>query len=388
MDGAFIYNKYVTGKNFIGRKNDVTILSNFLSQGESVALYGSPKSGKTSLIQQALFNMKVSSAIKFQVVEFSLLNIRTVADFCTKFGSSLLKQAFSTPDEFRAATARLLPDTHFVFDEEVFLNTGMILSLNWDIDEKDIKSVFELPYKISENKGVKTFVLFDNFHNVMQTEDGDSVCNALNGILKNVTPEERNRCSFVFMGSQVNAMKDIFEIRKLFYRTVERFDMSMIETKDIIDHFSRGFLSSGKVIDRNLAMGICNLFRNDIWYINHFASICDSLSKGYMTDAILEEALSTMISIHEPRFIATMNDLTTFQVCLLRAILDGHTKFSSAEVIHRYNLNSSANVRRLKDALCKKEIVTFDNEDRATLLDPLFEYWVRNFFFGIRTENR
>ena len=70
------------------------------------------------------------------------------------------------------------------------------------------------------------------------------------------------------------------------------------------------------------------------------------------------EALGAIISIHEPRFIATMNSLTTFQVNMLKAILDGVNRFSSSEVIQKYGLSSSANVRRLKDALMKKEIVT------------------------------
>ena len=48
----------------------------------------------------------------------------------------------------------------------------------------------------------------------------------------------------------------------------------------------------------------------------------------------------------------------------------------------KYSLNSSANVRRLKDALMKKEILTFVGEDaKPVILDPLFEYWLRNYYF-------
>ena len=100
----------------------------------------------------------------------------------------------------------------------------------------------------------------------------------------------------------------------------------------------------------------------------------------------LNEALASLIAVHEPRFVAMMNDLTTFQVNLLRAALDGHARFSSAEVIKQYGLNSSANVRRLKDALCKKEILTFDEDDNPVLLDPLFEYWVRKYYFNMSFE--
>ena len=133
-------------------------------------------------------------------------------------------------------------------------------------------------------------------------------------------------------------------------------------------------------------MSVCKRFRNNIWYINHFASICDHLTKGYITDATLQEALDMLISIHEPRFKDLVSDLTGFQVSLLQATLDGCKRFSSADVIERYNLHSSANVRRLKDALCKKEIITFNENDDPVVLDPLFEYWLRKYFFKMKDE--
>ncbi len=98
-------------------------------------------------------------------------------------------------------------------------------------------------------------------------------------------------------------------------------------------------------------------------------------------EQVVEESLNTMLAIHEPRFVSEMNDLTTYQIYLLKAVLDGESMFSSADVIARYGLNSSANVRRLKDALCKKEIITFNEDGRAVVLDPLFEYWMRRFYF-------
>ena len=96
------------------------------------------------------------------------------------------------------------------------------------------------------------------------------------------------------------------------------------------------------------------------------------------------EALKTIISIHEPRFYAIVNDLTDHQLSLLLAILDGVTRFSASEVIEKYRLNSSANVRRVKDALKKKEVITFNEKDEPVILDPLFEYWVSNHFFERR----
>ena len=93
------------------------------------------------------------------------------------------------------------------------------------------------------------------------------------------------------------------------------------------------------------------------------------------------EALKIIISIHEPRFISIVNDLTDHQLSLLKAILDGVVRFSASDVIEKYGLNSSANVRRVKDALKKKEVITFNDKDEPVILDPLFEYWVSRHYF-------
>ncbi len=225
---------------------------------------------------------------------------------------------------------------------------------------------------------------FTEFQNVTLTEDGDLFCKLLQEVFCNRSVDDRNLAAYIFSGSAVNAMHDIFGMRKLFFRQVERIQLGEIETREIIDHINRSLLTSGKVIDRDLLLGTCKLFRNNIWYINHFAAICDSLSKGYIMENTLTTALESLISIHEPRFIATMNDLTTFQVSMLKAILCGHTKFTSTEVIDEFALSSSANVRRLKDALAKKEIVNFETGGAPEVMDPLFEYWVRTRYFGMR----
>ena len=385
MDSSFIYNKYVTGKNNIGRKAQIQILSNLFSQGENVVIYEPPKTGKTSLVQQTFFNMRIQMQ-KFTIVELSLLNTRTIADIMMRLGSAILKNTGTTHDDYARAVQRYLEGTHFIFDPENFEARGTILSLNWDIDDNDIRAIFNLPYRISMDRNTRMYIVINEFQNVMLTEDGDRFCRILEGVFKEHSSWRSNMASFIFSGSQVNAMKDIFVRHHYFYRQAEHLSIPPIDTKEITDHVVKGFLASGKVLDRDLLLGVCKLFKNNIWYINHFASICDSLSKGYIMEPVLMESLDTMLAIHEPRFVAMMNDLTTFQVCLLRAILDGHTKFSSSEVIARYNLNSSANVRRLKDALCKKEIITFDENDNPVILDPLFEYWVRKYFFEINSQ--
>ena len=382
MDTPFVYNRPVSGRNFIGRKTEVPVLANLLRDGENVVMYEPPKAGKDSLLQQVFYDMKLSG-IQFNIASVSLLGVRSVTDFCLNLGSAMLKLYGASVDDYAVLVAETLGNTHFVFDRQVYETTGSLLALGWDIDDDDIRTLIALPYRLARRGGRKFYVCIDEFQNVMLTEDGDRICRLMQEVFKARTSEDRAFSSYILCGSRVNAMKEIFAHRKLFHRQVERVELLPVDTKDIVDSVNRGFLSSGKVIDRELLTGACKLLKDNVYYVNFFASVCDSLSKGYIMEPVLLEALSDLVAIHEPGFRAIMSDLTTFQVCLLRAIVDGHTKFSSAEVIHRYKLNSSANVRRLKDALCKKEIVTFDDEDVPHIIDPLFEYWVTRTYFGV-----
>ena len=382
MESAFQYNKPVTGRQHLGRTNETRIFANLLAQGENIVIYEPPKTGRKSLVQQSFLQMK-SSGRQFVPVQLSLLDVRSLADLTLRLAASTLRTAGSSPDEFARAAGELLQGTHLVFDRARFDACGEVISPAWELDDEDLRAAFLLPYRLGAQSGVPRVVVIDEFQNVMLTEDGDRACRILETIFKTLPEELSGRASYVFLGSQVNAMDEIFGIKRWFWRRVERIRIPAIETKEIMDHVVRGFLATGKVIDRELLLGVCKLFRDNIWYINHFSAICDSLTRGYIMEQTLTEALNSMLAIHELRFIATMNDLTTFQVSLLRAILDGHTRFSSAEVIRQYALNSSANVRRLKDALCKKEIVTFDEEDNPIILDPLFEYWVRKYYFNM-----
>ena len=202
--------------------------------------------------------------------------------------------------------------------------------------------------------------------------------------MEKVLAERDRSASYIFTGSRVNAMKYIFAEKKYFYRLVEYLQLQRVDDSEITEHILRGFMIGGKVVERELIMGACDLFRGQMWYLNHFTSICDNLTKGYINEGVLMQALKALLSIHEPRFTAIVDDLTDHQLSLLRAVLDGVVKFSASDVIEKYGLNSSANVRRVKDALKKKEVITFNDKDEPVILDPLFEYWVGKHFFGIR----
>ena len=381
METPFPYSQYVSGKQFIGRKADITLLGNLLSQGEHVALYEPPKAGKTSLVQQTLFTLRLGGK-SFYVGQFSALNVRTPEAFLMRLGTTVMRMVANSADEYIALVKRYLQGTHFVFDPRAFSENGQVLSLSWDLDRDDVLALLRLPFRLAADRGDRMILVVDEFQSLGLLEDPDVILRPLDAVLR----EQRDRRLFVFVfcGSGVNAMKSLFSSGLLFHRVVERVPLSPIAEREICEHIQRGFLSSGKVVNQELILGACRLFKGNLWYLNNFASICDAKSRGYIMEPVFVEALEDLISLHTPRFREMVNGLTTHQVNLLKATLEGVVRFSSADVIRKYGFNSSANVKRVKDALIKKEVLTFDQNDAPLFQDPLFEYWLRKYYFEIK----
>lgn len=382
MDTPFIYDKFVTGRNFIGRKTECHALRNLLEKEENICIYEPPKTGKMSLIQQTLFNMRMSGK-QFSSVRVSLFNVRDEKTFMLKLCSALVRSAASTPAEYEEIVDSMLGGTHFTFDMEQFSLKDETVSLKGVPDVNDLQSLFRLPQKIAGRSGEPVFVILEEFQNVLDLgeESSDRIFGTLLETLRDRQTGNAGHASFIFTGSKVNAMKFIFEERKFFYRQAEHIPIPAVDKREISDHIMRGFQTGGKVISQDLIDGAVELFKGNLWYINHFAAICDSLSKGFLNEGTLMDALGMILSIHETRFRSITDDLTTHQLNFLKAILDGENKFSSVEVVGKYGLHSSANVRRVKDALKKKEIITFNEKDEPVFLDPLYEYWLGRVYF-------
>ncbi len=380
MNTPFIYDRYVTSRDFVGRKGECNALTNLIEANENVVMYAPSKTGKRSLIQQVLFNMRISGE-QFVVSSLNMFNIRTPDEFLVKFGNAVVRSVASTPKEYEEIAATHLGGTRFVFDRELFAERDEVVSLNGTPREEDMVSLFELPCKLSEQISQRVIVVLEEFQSLLLYDSYELILKSMEKILKLMKADPIGRSNYIITGSKVNAMKFIFEQQKWFHRLIERFTLGPLNEKDVVDHLRRGFMMVGKELEKEQARGACSLFKNNIWYLNHFSSICNSLAIGYINEGVMMDALNALISIHEPRLMATIGSLTDNQISFLKAVLDGVMKFSSSEIIQKYSLHSSANVKRVREALFKKEVITNEDSGEIVFLDPLFEYWLRSRFF-------
>lgn len=379
MDVHFTYEKPVSGKSFIGRKLECKAVKNLLASSQHIVLYDAPKTGKSSLIMQSMLGMKLES-MQFSVCNIDALSVPSFDEFLLRFGNLVIRSCCNTPAEYEEVVSTMLEGTHFVFDRQRFAVANEVVSASWELDESDAAEMFRLPGRIAARRGENMYVVIDEFQRVAELENGTAILRSFKKVL-----QERNQgsagCTFIFSGSRMNAMKEIFRKSPMFRGLVSHVPLERVEDMEIAEHIKKGVNVSGKVIEKDAVMSIIRRFDNNLWYINHFMAICDSRTKGFFNDNIFNEGLGCLLAIHEPRFTGIMCSLTGHQVSLLKAIIDGVTRFTAVDVIRAYGLNSSANVSRVKEALMKKEIITFNDKDEPLILDVLFRYWLENIYF-------
>ena len=347
----FSYDKIAAGAGIIGREAELAFMADLLEKGEySLALYGGPRSGKETLVTEALerWRQKHQNLI---LCRLDLFNVRTFEAFVDAWREQMRSCAHE-------------------------VNRHALLPFDIAIDEIPAMKLFDLPGVIASESNAPMIIWFKDFQNLLSIE-GDSF--RLEQLDK--TWSRQRRVRFLFTGSAVNAMKGIFEERKCFYGISRTMELLPPERRCVCEYIRQTFLRYGRVIEMEEAMAIHEISGGNMWYVKQLCSFCFEKPAGYVNRTIVNQARDTMLSLHVPRFKAVVFDLTANQMNLLHAVVDGVRKFTSAEMMERYRLNSSANVARVKDALQKKEVLSFDAEENARIIDPLFEYWLRNYYF-------
>ena len=356
MDSPFIYNNFVTGPDFISRQHELSMLTSMIKERRNILIYEPAKSGKQSIVQQSFQKLR-QDAQKYKVCEINLFNIRTEEALFQKYFTSLINCFSSSAQEAEK------------LKEEFSQTSGTGLA----------KELVAFGDKLAERNNILLIMYVEEFQEVLHFADSDDTLKLLESLWGKETTHSNT--TFIISGSFVNAMKEIFEEKRYFYRMADRIKLGRVDERGFTEYIIRSFLKAGRVVSKELATHIYKLTDGHPWYTQQLADIAFGLTRGYLTEAIINQAFDLLIELHSYRFRLITSRLSLFQLNLLKAILDNVEKLSSSEILNKYNLQSSANVNRLKDAVQKKEIVVF-NKGKGEFLDPLFCTWMREIYFA------
>lgn len=372
MDIPFVFGRAVSGSHFTDRKELTSYLVNNFTYGVNTIIISPRRYGKTSLVQKAI-DLARSSEVR--IVFMDIFAVRNAEEFCNLFASEILKQTASRLDELMQMAKRFLSR----FNPSISYKNEMgefTFKLNVREIEDDILSILDLPEKIAIDKGVRIVVCIDEFQQIGEFPDSLN----FQKLLRSRWQHQKNS-TYCLFGSKKHMMNELFQLpSRPFYKFGDVINLPKIPQKEWIDYIIEQFHKTGKKIDQEIAKRVCELTQNYSSYVQQLSWLLwvnfdvkhqnESLNKSY------EELIDHCSVLFEQQ---TQN-LTEYQINFLKAVIENPGgKFTSKELIDKYNLGTSANVSRLKASLLKKELIEVEGS-ALIVRDPILEEWIRRRF--------
>ena len=313
---------------------------------------------------------------KLKIVYLDIFSCRTDREFYDAFASAVLKQTSSKFDEIiensKIFLSRISPK--FTMGSDPMSDFSISLELNQKSD--DIDEILQLPEKIAQKKGVRIVICIDEFQQIAEFKDSKYFQKRLRSVW-----QLQQSVSYCLFGSKKHLMNELFEKKSLpFYKFGDSIYLPKISTADWISYICERFESTGKHISRELAERVCVAVDNHSSYVQQLAWLLWIQTNDEATEQNFANAYQDLIDQNSPLFERQTENLSSYQMNFLRALVDGvHSEFTSAEILHKYQLSSSANVTTIKRALIKKELIETENK-HVQLADPVMKLWLKQEF--------
>ena len=366
----FIFGVATSGENFTDRKNETARLLTNFRHGVNTVLISPRRWGKTSLVQKVAALAQSDDLI---VVYLDIFSCRSDKDFYDAFASAVLRQTSSKWKEWvenaKSFLSRIRPKISFGSDSVAEFS----VSLEMDPQSDDVAEILQLPEKIAQEKGVKIVVCIDEFQQIAEFKDSKTFQKRL----RTVWQLQKN-VSYCLFGSKKHLMNELFEKKSLpFYKFGDAIYLQRIPATDWVDYICERFKATGKTISPELAERACVAVECHSSYVQQLAWLIWVNTDKIATEKDFEEAYRDILAQNTPLFEKLTENLSSYQMNFLRAIIDGVRKeFSAQEVVQKYKLGSSANVAIVKRALVKKELVEIEKRE-VIISDPLLKAWLK-----------
>jgi len=137
------------------------------------------------------------------------------------------------------------------------------------------------------------------------------------------------------------------------------------------------FSQAGKSITDAQIRRICETVAYHSSYVQQLCWYVLLHSEENVKDEDVDAGIDELVVQNAALFESWTENMPAYQMRFLMALADGvHHGFSSAEVIGRYRLGSSANVVALKKALLDKNLIYIEDK-RIYLSDPVMGMWLK-----------
>jgi len=371
----FIYGKTASNENFTNREKDFIYLSNNFKGLINSIIISPRRWGKTSLVNKVADSFSPNS--DYIVCKIDIFNCRTEEQFYTVFANSVLKASFSVWEDFVAGSknylSRMLPKIALT---DAMQNYELSFGIDFTDRKLSFDEILDLPQTIAAEKNKNVIVCIDEFQNINDYPDSLGFQQKLRAHW-----QLQNKVCYCLFGSKRHMLLHIFNDYKMpFYKFGDILFLQKIKREDWVLFISKRFTDTGKTIDNELCGMIADLVKNHPYYAQQLSQQTWLRTSDSCSSEIVLEAFESLVNQLSLLFSNIIDTLTAKQISFLVAVAKKVTNFSSKEVLKEYNLGTSANIKNLRKAALEKDIIDIFPGNIIEFQDPIFEYWLLNYY--------
>ena len=368
----FVFGVAVDDYNFTDRELETKQLLNNFESGINTILISPRRWGKTSLVKKVANLVNRNNTL---VVFVDMFACKTEYDFYNAFSAALLTQTASKKEMWmenaRELVSKLIPRISIKPEP----NSDISISLGITPSTHTPEEILNLPEQIAKEKGKRIVVCIDEFQQIGEFSDSITVQKRLRSVW-----QHQQLTSYCLFGSKRHLMTSLFGLRsKPFYQFGQLMYLSKIPLEAWTQYIQSHFENCNKHIPTEIVKELCILVDWQSSYVQQLSNILlSNLSEGSTaTNKHLESAFSFLLDACTQLFKQQIAPLTGYQLNCLKAIAYGHhSDLGDQSVRNEFDLGSSSNITRLKEALLKHDLIEQDGRN-VYISDPVFEHWLK-----------
>lgn len=366
----FTFGKPAKGDGFTDREKETERLVSNFRYGINTFIVSPRRWGKTSLVLKAI---EVASSDKVKPVFVDVFSCKNEEQFCERLSTAVLSQTAGKVAEVLENAKEFLSRITF----EVGLSPDRFNPFGVGIGMKDkaldLADVLALPQRIAEKKHIDIVICIDEFQQIGTFPDTLTFQKDLR-----TAWQHQDNVTYCLFGSRKHLMESLFDTTdKPFYKFGDIMYLDCIPVSYWIDFIQGKFRKEGKSISRELCTRICETVGFNSSYIQQLSWYLFQETEKEADSAGFEAALEELIAQNAPLFESKTESLTAYQMNFLRAVSDGISKgLTTANVVSRYKLGSSANVVAITRMMQERDLVQ-TTDGGITLTDPVMAMWIK-----------
>jgi hypothetical protein len=306
----------------------------------------------TWIIEQEHYN--------FRTCHLDMLQVQSGEEFVIKISESL--------QQIPVCNNSTHPSKHSG-DGEKAIDKGYRLT------RETIEDLLWLPEFMAIQHNIKLAFIISNFHHLFRFDDSLNLFHNIN-----TTWKKHKNCVYCLVGNKAHLQYGLLDHpqrpARLFVKKIEVLPKTANITSMILSRFRK----NGKPVSEKVARSIFRYSGGHPHYIDLLSRVTFVLAKKTCTISTVERAHSFLMDQFSVYYEKKAESLTNHQLNFLRAYCENGVSLCSARILDQYNLGSSANVSRVKESLCRKEIIDVIR-GHIYLLDPLFIQWLERYYF-------